>query len=505
VNHLRNTFIGVVFAYLQIAVTLVQGLIITPMCLSHVPEATFGAWLVTGNVLAWIGLLDPGVHVVLQQRIAAAHAHRDVEAIGRLRTQAYALASLFALVALAAAVLAMPMHAVLVGRLGCEQPAEVAMAYLIASVALAFFIASYGASVVTLGTQAPAAHGAIALVAQAAHLAAVIVLLRSGAGIVALSLGLLIQAIVILAGNLSYACLTMPALGWPNAGAIEGIGGLVRETRAVFLGRAGAALATNSDMVISSWFLGVAPTVALNVTQRGPLMLRTLTERVSHAATPVLSLIDAEGENFSRGAATAAIVRAAMWLALPAASATILWNHVFVSLWVGGEFYAGARPNALVAFALVAVSLETTFVNVCAAFGLYAASGRLLLVKSILAIGMGCVGARVFGVGGLLAAPLVAGAITTWWVLPMVIGGHSAWSCERWCGLLTDALKGCAAAALATGVATRIDVGDARSLAAAGMVFTVVYAVCLLCLSADLRNLVIRLMGMNGSRSRWLP
>jgi hypothetical protein len=214
--------------------------------------------------------------------------------------------------------------------------------------------------------------------------------------------------------------------------------------------------------------------------------------------------MDAEHGHISRGAATAAVVRAAMWLAIPSAAAILLWNHVFVNLWAGHGFYAGDRPNALIAFVLLAASLETTFVNICAALGLYAVSGRLLLVKSLLAIGMGCIGARVFGVGGLLAAPLVAGAITTWWALPMAIGGHSAWSSERWYGLLIDALKGCAAAGFAAGLATRVNVGDASALAAAGLVFTLVYAACLLCLSVDLRVLVIRLMGMNGGRSSWL-
>ncbi|NQW49257.1 MAG: hypothetical protein HQ464_15970 [Planctomycetes bacterium] len=499
-SHLRNTFIGVGFAYVQIAVNLVQGLIITPMCLAHIPEATFGAWLVTGNLLAWIGILDPGVHLVLQQRIAAAYAHQDLQAIGRLRLQAYVLASLFAIVALTAAVLALPLHALLVERIGCEQPVQVAAAYLIAAVAMAVFVVSYGAAVVTLGTQAPAAHGVIALVAQAANLAIVIVLLRGGSGIMSLPIGLLVQAVIVLTGNLAYASLMMPATGWPTRGSLHGVGGLVRESCGVFLGRAGSALAANSDMIIASWFLGAAPTVALNITQRAPLMLRTLAERVSHAAAPVLSAIDAEKGRISPAAAMTAIVRAAIWLAVPATVATILWNPVFVRLWAGGEFYAGDHPNALIAIGLLAGTLETTFMNVCGAIGLYSVSGRVLLAKSILAIGMGSLGAWLFGTVGLLAAPVVAGALTTWWLLPKVIGGHSGWDGDRWSGLATDALKACAAAAAAAAVATRVDAHDPLALAITCGVFMVVYAACLLGCSGELRSLAIRMIPASGGR-----
>lgn len=502
-GHLRNTFVGVAFAYLQIAVHLVQGLIITPMCLAYVPEATFGAWLVTGNLLGWVGLLDPGVHLVIQQRIAAAHAHQDLQAINRLRVQAYVLAGAFAMVTLTAAVLALPLHAVLVERIGCEQTTQVAVAYLIAAVAMAVFVVSYGAAVVTLGTQAPAAHGVIALVGQMVNLALVIMLLRGGRGIVSLPIGLLAQAIVVLTGNLAYASLTMPATGWPTRRSFDGVGGLVRESRGVFLGRAGSALASNSDMIMAAWFLGAAPTVALNVTQRAPLMLRMLAERVSHAATPVLSVIDAERGGTNSAAAMAAVVRAAIWIAVPAAMATMLLNPSFVRLWAGGEFYAGDEPNALIAIGLLAGTLETTCINVCAAMGLYAVSGRALLAKSMLAICIGAIGAWLFGMVGLLASPLFAGALTTWWLLPKVIGSHSAWDRGRWSGLAIDAVKACAAAALAAAAAaaaTTLVARDFLGLAITCSAFAVVYATCLLGCSGELRSLAIRMIPVSGGR-----
>jgi O-antigen/teichoic acid export membrane protein len=489
-NHLRNTVIGVGFAYLQIAVTLAQGLIITPMCLMHVPDATFGAWLVAGNLLAWIGLLDPGFHVVIQQRIAAAHAVGDMSTINRLRLQAYVISALLACVAMMGAVLVMPLYSIIVHRLGCDQPGPASSAYLLASLATALFVASYGAAVVTVGRQSPAVHGFIGFFGQMCHVVVVVACLKNGLGIPSLPLGLLTQAIVILVGNLAYASLTMPPMAWRDSAGLDGVGLLLRDTRGVFMGRAGAAVAANSDMLIASWFLGASSAVGLNVTQRAPLILRMLTERVSHAAMPVLSSINAAERGVEPAAASAAVVRAAMWMAIPFATAILLWNGTFVSLWVGKDYYSGHAVNQLIAVGFVAATLEATLINVCTALGLYAASGRLLLVKSVLSLGIGTLGAWLYGVGGLLAAPLIAGGLTTWWLLPRVISGHSNWSEDRWRALIVDTMKGCGAAAAVAIAVSMIELRDVGMLVIASLVYILGYAACLAWLSSEFRSLL---------------
>lgn len=96
----------------------------------------------------------------------------------------------------------------------------------------------------------------------------------------------------------------------------------------------------------------------------------------------------------------------------------------------------------------------------------------------------------------------MAGALTTWWVLPLTVGRHSAWNGRRWGGLGMDVVMGCSAAAAAAALATRIEVRDIRSLITAGFVFAAVYVSCLLCLSDDVRGVVIRAAGLAARRAR---
>ena len=189
-------------------------------------------------------------------------------------------------------------------------------------------------------------------------------------------------------------------------------------------------------------------------------------------------------------------------MAIPFAGAILIWNGAFVSLWVGEHYYAGQSVNRLIAVGLVASTLETTLINMCTALGLYAASGRLLLAKSMLSLGIGALGAWWYGVGGLQAAPLIAGGLTTWWLLPRVIRGHSGWNQQRWWSLVSDAVKGCGAAAFAAIVANLIDVVDVRSLVVAGGTYMLVYLACLAGLSAEFRSLLGAIRPAHGSSAK---
>jgi hypothetical protein len=85
-NHASLTAWNLLFNYANSAVLMLCGLVLTPIYLGSIPETTFGVWLATGNLVAWLSLVDPGLNAVVQQRIAAAYASGDNLAVGRLRT-----------------------------------------------------------------------------------------------------------------------------------------------------------------------------------------------------------------------------------------------------------------------------------------------------------------------------------------------------------------------------------------------------------------------------------
>jgi O-antigen/teichoic acid export membrane protein len=467
-NHASLTAWNLLFNYANSAVLMLCGLVLTPIYLGSIPETTFGVWLATGNLVAWLSLVDPGLNAVVQQRIAAAYASGDNLAVGRLRTHSYVLSILLALAIAAIGLAAAPWVSRFVTRLACERPGDVMNAYYWACVVTGAMTAAYGTAVVNIGMQAPIAAGAIQLVSQVGSLVTILGLLHAGLGVASIPLGLLAQAIVLVVGHVAYSAWRFTRESIPASLSLAGAKAVLRDSRGTIMSRLAGALTTNTDMLVAAAFLGPSQAVAANMTQKGPGLLRMFIDRVSHSAMPSLSAIHGGSDSDRSGRSAALLLRAVIWLAIPAAVGIMLFNRTFVGLWVGRQHYAGDVATAIIALTVIAMGLEVTLSNLATAFGLFQANGRLQLIKSVLSGVLAVVLAWSLGLRGLLAAPLVAGACTTWWLLPRLIGWACGWSWREWLPLAGEAARVAVSAAAAAGLAALVLGNDIVSFLVAG-------------------------------------
>lgn len=479
-NHVSLTAWNLLFNYAQTAFLIVYGVVLTPLYLRYIPEKTFGVWLATGNLVAWLSLVDPGLNAVIQQRIAAAYARGDNLAVSRLRTHSYVLSALLAVAIAAIGLAAAPWVSRFVTHLACERPGEVMTAYSWACVATGVMTAAYGAAVVNIGMQAPVISGAIYLASQIGNVVTILGLLHAGVGVVSIPLGLLAQAIMLVAGHLSYSAWRFMREEIPASLSLGGAAAILHDSRGTIMSRLAGALTTNTDMLVAAAFLGPSQAVAANMTQKGPGLLRMFIDRVSHSAMPSLSAIHAGSGPDRSGRSAALLLRAVIWLAIPAAVGVMLFNRSFVGLWVGRQHYAGDGATAIIALTVVAMGLEVTLTNLATAFGLFQANGRIQLVKSVLSGVFAVFLAWSLGIRGLLAAPLVAGACTTWWLLPRLVSQACGWTWHDWLPLAGEMGRVGVAAAAASGLAAMaLGVGLMSFLFAC-----VVYAIACLTLMA---------------------
>jgi O-antigen/teichoic acid export membrane protein len=470
-NHTSLTAWNLLFQYAQSAFLIVYGVVLTPLYLRSIPETTFGVWLATGNLVAWLSLVDPGLNAVVQQRIAAAYARGDTRGVSRLRTHCYVLSILLALAIAAIGLAAAPWVSRFVTRLACERPGDVMTAYYWACVATGAMTAAYGTAVVNIGMQAPIAAGAIYLLSQICSLMTVLGFLHAGAGVVSIPLGLLSQAIVLIVGHVSYSAWRFTREAIPACLSLAGTMTILRDSRGTIMSRLAGALTANTDMLVAAAFLGPSQAVAANMTQKGPGLLRTFIDRVSHSAMPSLSAIHSGGDPDRSGRSASLLLRGVIWLAIPAAVGVMLFNRTFVGLWVGRQHYAGDVATAIIALTVVAMGLEVTLSNLATAFGLFQANGRMQLIKSVLSGLFSVLFAWSLGLRGLLAAPLVAGACTTWWLLPRLMSQACGWSWGDWVPVAGDTARVVVSAAAAAGLAAMVLRDDIVSFLVAGGVY----------------------------------
>jgi len=79
-NILKWNFI---FQYGYVITNIINSIILLPFYLHKIDASTLGVWLATGNILAWMTLIDPGVGDVLQQRIGELRGRNENEEIGK--------------------------------------------------------------------------------------------------------------------------------------------------------------------------------------------------------------------------------------------------------------------------------------------------------------------------------------------------------------------------------------------------------------------------------------
>lgn len=79
-NILKWNFI---FQYGYVITNIINSIILLPFYLHKIDASTLGVWLATGNILAWMTLIDPGVGDVLQQKIGELRGRNESAEIGK--------------------------------------------------------------------------------------------------------------------------------------------------------------------------------------------------------------------------------------------------------------------------------------------------------------------------------------------------------------------------------------------------------------------------------------
>ena len=80
----RATKWTLVSRYAGFVMALVQGIFMVPLYLRFIPLDIYGVWLASGNLLAWIGIMDPGFTTVLQQQISRYYGKKEISTVRAL-------------------------------------------------------------------------------------------------------------------------------------------------------------------------------------------------------------------------------------------------------------------------------------------------------------------------------------------------------------------------------------------------------------------------------------
>jgi O-antigen/teichoic acid export membrane protein len=347
----RAAILNLGFHYIQIGLSIVQGLVLVPLYLAHIPVSLYGGWLATGNILAWLELIDPGIGMLIQQRVAFSHGADDPDHLARVIGTGLTLSLAVSVLPLVAWPFADLVPGV-VGITGADG-AALASAFRVGLIGTGLLLLAYGVTSVSLGLQMAMTAGIAHTLSGIASIATIVIGLLLGLGLPAIPLGLAVKAGTLIVANLLVQLVWFARVRVRprfDRAELRALTGLATYT---MIGRAGGTLLERMDALLTAWIISPSAAAVLVLTGRVFEIVRLAAGRVAPALTPGLASLAGEGllERFSQvtrlgaGAITALL---AVGLA-----GTCALNAVFMELWVGPELFGGQALTLAFAAATV--------------------------------------------------------------------------------------------------------------------------------------------------------
>lgn len=416
VDRRRVAITNLVFHYSAVGFAIVQGVVLVPLYLGHMSTATYGGWLATGSILAWIELLDPGISAVLQQRVAFLFGSEDSHGLSKAIGTGLVLSiglSLLPLLALPAA----GFLAEIVGLKG-GGGAELSAAIRVALVALCVALASYGVTAVNIGLQKPAATGAVFLASSSAGVVVTVAGLVGGMGLLAIPLGSVVRASGLLFGNVAILWRWRRRfLYQPFTFDREELRGLGGNSAVVFVSRVGTTLLSRLDALLAARLISPEATTVLAITTKSAEVSRTLAERPALAVMPSLAHYSGSGDREGLRHVINRILTIAGWVAAVAMAGVAVGNGSFVRLWVGAQHFGGEGVTAAAAVAAGSAIFNVTVGNCLMAIGKFRSVAWLGLAEAALKIPLQIALTLRFGLVGMPIGAALGGILVGGWIL----------------------------------------------------------------------------------------
>lgn len=406
------------FHYASILVMAVSGLVLVPLYLEYISLADYGAWLATGNILAWVSMLDPGLSTVLQQRVGVAYGSQDFPAIRALLSGGLVLSAIFASLP---PIIALLIAQHLSGWLDLPKAVNTALiikAFSFAAVGTGFSLWSYSVTAINQGLLSSRGIGSIYLVVHIADILITLFLLHSGFGLMAVAFGFISRGVGLFVGNVGYLFwrLSKERIGF--AFSRKKMGELSALLTFTSISRAVSVVANNIDSFIVARQLGVELTPVLSLTRKGPELSRALVDRPAIAFMPAISNLVGSGDLDKARSVLLRLTFIMLWAIGLIATGFLAFNDDFVRLWVGPHLFAGGTINLIICLTMLVAAICNYLSNLCISLGDIKKNSIVMFVQSSLFMGLVIVGTRYYGLLGTVLAPLVSLLVVSIWYYP---------------------------------------------------------------------------------------
>jgi O-antigen/teichoic acid export membrane protein len=362
VSRRASTVQSITMQFSNLGIAILQGFLLTPLCLKHINYKLYGAWLATGQILGWISLLDPGVNEVLRQRVARSFGAGQRNALGVVLGSGLVVSFLIALIPTVAGLCVgfFVNHFV---ALDYPEGAELRKCFIMAVFGTGLTIASFAPGAALQGLQRQMLQGAVSLAGSASYLVSAIAFLYAGWGLQAIPMALLIRGgIWVFGWTLALVWIAKRELavsfkvhlneGKQTLGisAVNGVSNL------------GVTVQNGTDAFIAGTMLGPESAATLSLTGALGSFIRLVPDRIVYSFLPGMAHLAGEGDEEKFRTISWRLVQIVIALLALAMGTVVIVNEIFMKHWVGSKPYGGLMLT-------VALSLSTVLFSSCSLMG----------------------------------------------------------------------------------------------------------------------------------------
>ena len=488
----KTTSWHLVFQSLDVGLSIVSGLILIPLYLQFISEATYGAWLATGNILVWITALDPGLTAVIEQRVASAYGEGDTEEV----TNTIGAGLLFgAVISLGIVVVGSSFSVAVVSLLDLSPSINGSIirdAFRLAVVGSALLVFSYALSGIDQGLQGTFGAGIAGVVAKAVGIGARIMLLYRGYGLFAIPWGNIAGAVASVlgyGGYLMYRIVTERSIQ---------VGFTWRKARRLFelmsynfFGKAANILSNNADSFIIARYIGAETVTIYRLTKKIPDLGNMFLNRVSVAFKPATSHLIGSRSPASTRPVLIRLILYLTWATGLGVGGILALNEIFVELWVGSEIYAGGAVNILLCGLLFVRAVYDSLSNICYSLGNIKGNSIANTVQATVYVIFVLIGAKKYGIIGVAFSAILAHLAVSVWYYPYIFAHIIKAEWGDFEGVLSEVIVVAFVSTLLVSLSNLFDPYNWLSFLLAVVVYIGFYGVSLVILSSAFRREVL--------------
>ncbi len=390
-------------------------LFMVPLYLQNIPVVDYSAWLVSGNILAWLSAADPGLTIVLQQKLAASSGEKDINKIGYLVFSGLILSAILFLIVVA---VGSTFTFFLPELLTQYASVDLSGPFLIAVIGTGLMIVSFTIFSINQGLLSVYGVGILGIVSLLSQLIFTVVLILNGLALYSISYGILLGGVINLLGQLYYL---FKYLNRNNINIkfnyLENIN-ILKSLGHSFFGRGASIISSNIDLIIISNFVSPLTLLSYTMSKKAIDISRGFIEQPILALLPSISHLLGAAEKEKAQLFFSKQPLLLSWVLSFISFGFFLFNKDFIFLWLGSNYYIGDTTNLFLCFAFFLSTISSIFQNYSYSLGSIKIVSYVNLIYSFLYLSILFFLVSNYGIIGAPISIIVSLCLLPLWFFP---------------------------------------------------------------------------------------